>query len=253
MKKDINLWLTQDIQICEFGLYINSAKCFVISDLQFGQEGMLNKQGLLIPRFNFGEVKKSLGKAFASLSAEGKPIEKFIIAGDIKHEFGEISDQEWKEVLDLAEFLQPNCREIIFVKGNHDIFLGALAKWKNIRLEQEGYWLAHWPAKEKIYITHGHKIFDNQYFREAKILIIGHDHPAITLREGVKSETYKCFLKGKFKGKILIVMPSFNFLAIGTNISREKVMSPFLKQSLANFKVWAIEDKPYYFGKIGKL
>jgi len=76
------------------------------------------------------------------------------------------------------------------------------------------------------------------------------EHPAISVGDGTRVEKYKCFLKGKFKGKELIVQPSFNLVTEGSDILKEKVLSPFLKQDLSNFEVFVVSDKVYEFGKI---
>ena len=149
----------------------------------------------------------------------------------------------------MLDFLQQHCREIVLVKGNHDTILGPIARFKGLKVLEEGLFL---PATST-YVTHGAFVPDNEEFRKAKVIVIGNEHPAISIREGVKAELFKCFLHGKFKGKELIVIPSHNAVTIGTNILKEKVISPFLKQPLGDFKVWVIEDQPYYFGKIRDL
>ena len=68
-----------------------------------------------------------------------------------------------------------------------------------------------------------------------------------------KSEKYKCFLKGEHRDKVLIVMPSFNFLIEGSDVTKEERLSPFLKESIDDFEVYAVEDKIYYFGKIKNI
>ena len=88
---------------------------------------------------------------------------------------------------------------------------------------------------------------------QAKTIIIGHEHPAVGLREGTRKETYKCFLKGKFKDKTLIVQPSSNLITMGTNILSKKLLSPFLKQDLSDFEVYVVSDEIMKFGKIKNL
>jgi len=89
--------------------------------------------------------------------------------------------------------------------------------------------------------------------KKIKTIIIGHEHPAVSLKEGSRTETFKCFLKGKFKGKELIVQPSFNLVTEGTDILKESLLSPFLKQNLKNFNVYIVADKVYDFGKVSSL
>ena len=63
-------------------------------------------------------------------------------------------------------------------------------------------------------------------------------------------EKFKCFLKGKYKNKLLIVQPSFNLLTIGTDILKQRLQSPFLKD-IKDFEVFIVEDKIYDFGFFG--
>jgi len=232
------------IRIIGLGLYLEREKTLIIADLHLGYEEMLNKQGILIPRTNFGRIKKTLEK----MLKEVPNLKKIIINGDLKHEFGTISLQEWREVTRMLEFLQKKCKNISLVKGNHDNILGPLAKWENLKIKGEVY-----ITKGRILLLHGNKLSNSENFKKAKTIVIAHEHPAVSLHEGVRSELYKCFLKGRFRGKNLIVMPSLNAVSAGTNVLREKLLSPFLQQDLSDFECWLVEDKAYYFGSLGEL
>ena len=61
------------------------------------------------------------------------------------------------------------------------------------------------------------------------------------------------FLERRYKGKDLIVQPSFNPIIEGTDLLRDEILSPFLQQNLGNFNVFAVEDKIYDFGKLKNL
>ena len=92
---------------------------------------------------------------------------------------------------------------------------------------------------------------ENLDFFNSNTIIIGHEHPAISISKNSRSETFKCFLIGKYKNKNLIVMPSFNILIEGSNILKEKLLSPFLKKSnLDDFEIYVVADKIYNFGKL---
>jgi len=236
--------LAKDIYALKTGLWIQPDKALVIADLHLGIEEMLNRQGVMLPRFNFRETKKTIEKIFTKV----KP-ETIIINGDLKHEFGSISEQEWSEVIDMLRFLQQNCKKIVLIKGNHDTILGPIAKWENVKIGEEGVFL----RKSGVFVTHGEQIPKSAGFKKAKTIIIGHEHPAITIREQYKREQFKCFLVGKFKGKNLIVQPSMNTVSIGTDVRRQQLLSPFLQQSLGGFKVFAVADKVYDFGKLQEL
>ena len=245
MGKTDNIYITKDIQIIELALYLTKHKTLIIADTHIGYEESLNKQGILIPRFQFRELifrLEGIFKKIKSLNSKNFQIlNTIIINGDIKHEFGTISEQEWRHTLRLIEFLKKHCNTLILIKGNHDTILKPIAKKRNIQITDQ-------VILDNILIAHGHRLIKPQ--KNIQNIIIAHEHPAITLREKTRIETFKCFLKGRYQNKILIVQPSFNLVTHGTDITKEKLISPFLKQNLNNFETWVIADKVYYFGKL---
>ena len=52
----------------------------------------------------------------------------------MKHEFGTISEQEWRDALKLLDYFGQHCDEIILIKGNHDTILGPIAKKRNVKV-----------------------------------------------------------------------------------------------------------------------
>lgn len=220
----------KDIEIVDLGLRYKDN--LIIADLHIGLEEALNKDGVLIPRFQFKEVMKGLKKILVGVN-------RVIINGDLKHEFGTISDQEWRDVLHLLDFLSD--KEIILIKGNHDTIIGPIAEKRNVKVV-DSYQL------DDITFLHGDKIIPNL----SKILVIGHEHPAISFRER-PDEKFKCFLKGKWRGKTLIVLPSFNLVTEGHDILNEEILSPFLEQKLDDFEVFVAGDRTLYFGKLKEI
>lgn len=55
---------------------------------------------------------------------------------------------------------------------------------------------------------HGDRDFDEIHSKEITCWVVGHVHPAVELSDGTKRERYKCFLRGPYKGKEIIVVPS---------------------------------------------
>jgi len=233
--------LTKNIEAKNLALII-SKKILVLSDLHIGYEEALAKQGLLVPKFQLKEVMKNLESII-----KNKRFEIIIINGDLKHEFGRISEQEWRDTLKVIDFLASKCKKLLLIKGNHDTILGPIADKRNIELKDY-----YFDAKNKIYVTHGHRIPKDSDFKKAETVIIGHEHPAVSIHEGAKHEIYKCFLFGNYKNKKLIVMPSFHFVTEGTDIIKNRLLSPFLK-NIEDFSVFAVADKIYNFGKIKKI
>ena len=118
------------IELIDLAIYTN--KTLVFADFHIGYEEALNKQGLLVPRFQFKGILVRLKSIFDKL--ENHRIDRIVINGDIKHEFGTISDQEWRHTLNLLDYFGQHCKEIILVKGNHDTILGPIAKKRNIKV-----------------------------------------------------------------------------------------------------------------------
>jgi len=231
-----------NVKIIGLTLFLEKQKILVMADSHIGNEEALNKQGILIPRLQFKEILKQLEPVFKKV----KP-EMIVMLGDIKHEFGTISRQEWRDTLNLFDYLISKTGKVVLIKGNHDTILGPLAEKKDLAVRDSFF-------VDNILFCHGHKLLDekSEAFKKAKTIIIGHEHPAIGLRDGPRVEKYKCFLLGKFKGKKLIVMPSFNFVTEGTDVLQEKLLSPFI-ENIHDFEVFVVGDKVYKFGKINKL
>lgn len=214
----------------------------ILSDLHLGYEQSLNKEGLMIPKFQFEKILERLEKI-----KECCTLDKIIINGDLKHEFGKISWQEQKEVKSFLEYLQDYFSEIVLIKGNHDNFTPYISKKMDIEMRDI-------ISINNCLILHGHKIPDLHKYQE-KTLVIGHEHPCIGLRNGERVEKIKCFLKGQFEDRELIVMPSFNFISEGSDILHEKLLSPFLnKGSLDNFEVYGVENfEVFPFGRVKNI
>jgi hypothetical protein len=209
----------------------------ILGDLQLGYEEYLNRGGIMVPRFQTNDVIERIEK----ILGENKDIRKILFNGDIKHEFGRISRQEWDAVERLLDKLIEKY-EILMIKGNHDVLLEPiLKKYEKIKLV-DSY------SVDNLFILHGDKISPDV----AEVIIIGHEHPAVSFEEK-PGEKFKCFLKGKWRDHALIVMPSFNMLNEGTDLTKEKNLSPYLNQSLDDFEIYLVEDKTYYFGKLKKI
>ena len=228
--------IEKNIEIVDLALKYKNY--LIISDLQLGYEDSLFASGVLVPSINLKSIKERLEKIFSQV----KDIDTIIINGDIKQEFGRITTQEWHETAEFFDYILKKVKKIILIKGNHDMSLGPIAKRRNIEVH-EYYQL------DNITILHGHKIIPSL----GKIIIIGHEHPAVSFPE--KSyEKFKCFLKGRWHGKTLIVMPSFTFLNEGSDITKEQRLSPFLmNEDLGKYEVYVVEDKVYKFGRLKKL
>ncbi len=235
-----SLEILPGIEIAGLTLNLKKSKTLVFADLHLGFEEYLNKQGILVPRFQYSDIIQHLEKILKKTRPE-----TIVINGDLKHEFGSISRQEWNEVLNFLDFLKDY--EIKLVKGNHDNILGPIADKKNVDVVPNY-------AVGSIYITHGNEIPDDKKFKESKIIIIAHDHVALGLRDETRTEKVKCFLLGKFRNKKLIAIPSLNFITEGVDVLQQKLLSPFMQQDLGDFRVFVVEKNEVMdFGRLDKL
>lgn len=232
--------LLDGVHAIDLAILLPEHKTLIIADTHIGYEEALNKQGVLIPRTQNSLTVKRLDK----IIKETRP-EIIIINGDVKHEFGTISETEWRNTIKLIDHLARKSKKLILIKGNHDKILGPIAEKRNIEI--------HTHLKiDNILITHGHKEPISKQLENVKTIIIGHEHPAISLEDYPRVEKYKCFLKGTYKRKKLIVAPSFLPIVEGTDIMREKTLSPLIT-NLNNMEVFIVGDKVMRFGLLKDL
>ena len=245
-------------------LWFPMEKTLVIGDIHLGYEESLAKRGVMVPRIQFKETIKNIEEILKQV----KP-NLIIINGDLKHEFGNISDQEWLDTSRFVDVLNKSCKKILIVKGNHDKVLGPIAKRKgvkfvdyycfNIGMEKpygfsfKDFLKPSGRQVNSVCILHGDVDIKDLVVKKSDLLVIGHEHPAITLEEGPKREKFKCFLLKNFGKQKLIVMPSFLPIIEGTNVKRERFLSPYLQGNLDRFEVFVVGDKVYKFGKLKDL
>jgi uncharacterized protein len=232
------------LEFVDKALWFPVEKILVISDLHIGHEEALNAAGMFFPRIQFKQTMEDLKKI---IEKAGK-IEEIVICGDFKHEFGLISDQEWKESFDILEFLQEKAERVVLIKGNHDTILGPIAKRRGLEIK-DFYILG-----DKCFL-HGDRLFPDCLDKKIKMLILGHRHPAVVIADKYKQERFKCFLEGKWKGKRVIILPSFFPLIEGSDIvSVEENNRMFIpEKDLKDFRIYVVGDKIYKFGKLKKF
>ncbi|MFA5887837.1 MAG: metallophosphoesterase [Candidatus Nanoarchaeia archaeon] len=232
--------------IFAIGLSLYTSKTLIIGDVHMGYEEAINKSGVLIPRRQYTETISLLEQTFNELKKYKMPVEKVIINGDLKHEFGTISETEWRNTLGIIDFLLKQCKNIVLLKGNHDTILGPIANKREIAVKA-------FEVVGDVFVCHGDYITDKSELKKAKVLVIGHEHPSVALRQGGRSEKYKCFLVGEWQKKALIVMPSFNTVVEGSDVLKENLLSPFLKD-ISKFEVFVSGyGEILDFGSVNKL
>lgn len=228
----------KNISIVDLALKVEDY--LIISDLHLGYEQYLNAEGIMVPRFQYSHIIKRLEEIQRKSSCDN-----IVVNGDLKHEFGRITRQEWNETQEFLEYLKSNFDDIILIKGNHDNFTKFIAQKTDLEV------LERLEIGDSL-VMHGDKIPSKLREIKTQNLIIGHEHPCIGLRSGERVEKIKCYLKGKYENLNLIVMPSFNFITEGSDILQEKPLSPILKRiNGEELEVYAVENfEVFPFGKI---
>ena len=92
--------ISKSIKIVDAALWFEAEKALVINDLHLGYEEALHRKGIMVPRFQLEQIIDKL----KIILQKTKPT-KVIINGDLKHEFGKVLRQEWKEVLNFLDFV----------------------------------------------------------------------------------------------------------------------------------------------------
>lgn len=219
-------------------LWFSRARVLVFGDVHIGYEEALSRRGYLVPHVQFKETLEILDEILSVVDPK-----TVVINGDLKHEFGQISEQEWMDTSKFIDKLSEHCAKIVLVRGNHDTILGPIAKKKKLGV-------VDFYCFGKVCVLHGNKVIETKKILSAELIVMGNEHPAVVLEEGAKREKYKCFLLGKWKKRRLIAMPSFLPTIEGTNIKQENLLSPYLHQNLDNFEVFIVGDGVYSFGKL---
>lgn len=208
----------------------------VVSDLHVGYESVLEDSGLHLPRIQTETMRDSLLDIIDRFSPE-----RFLILGDLKHEFSRNLAQEWSEARRVLGTLQDH-GEVIVVRGNHDNYLATIASKLGVRMVEE-----HIAAG--IHFVHGHLP------NSSRPLVMGHEHPSVRLFDSVGAYVkLPCFVY--FEQERILVMPAFSPLAAGTDItSGSQTFSPILeKADMDKAKIFGCSEIGILsLGEAGKL
>ncbi|PSH02000.1 MAG: hypothetical protein BRC26_02650, partial [Nanohaloarchaea archaeon QH_8_44_6] len=207
-------------------IYDERTDLLVISDLHLGLEKTMTAKGNYIPQNQLDTMKEEIKKA-----KDRKGADRILINGDLKNQF-KTSYSENEEVKELLNFLAFSFDEIIVVEGNHDTFIDSALKDNGIEMKE-------YHLEDGILFVHGDKRLKDIDVEDEKnidTVVIGHEHPAITLKDdiGVK-EKIPALLHGNLDEKRkLVVLPAFSRIANGTSVNevpKRELLSPILKNS----------------------
>ncbi|USH00286.1 metallophosphoesterase [Thermococcus argininiproducens] len=159
-------------------------------------------------------VRTWFEKTLAEFVKSKRP-DLLIVLGDVKEPIG--LGTFTKKLLmeffsELTEF------RIVITKGNHDGKIEEItAKFENIKVVD--YFIL-----DNMLFLHGHQSLPKVEFKRA---ILGHIHPAVSVKIGNRTKKAKCFFKiGNF-----LILPTVNPYIEGFDVREGIKMVPFLKRS----------------------
>ncbi len=218
-------------------LYIEHRRTLIFADAHLGFEEEMAKHGLFLPRVQ----KKNLIKILDNILTELN-VSEIVVAGDIKHQFGQLGRIEARELRELFDSLKDKIDRLVIVRGNHDNFLPLVTrKYDFVHLVDDYYLI------EDILIVHGHKKLSLPEDKNIRLVVMGHEHPSLGLRDKLGYLIkYPCFLRAplRYQGVEAIVLPAIGVYQTGTTITldRSSYLSPIIKED-----VLLEEAKPIVF------
>jgi putative SbcD/Mre11-related phosphoesterase len=202
-----------DITVTGRGVYLKTAATLVIADTHIGRD---ESSAVSLPLGAATDMRERLDRLLARFDPE-----TVVIAGDVVHTFGRVSDHS-RETL---EALETTCAdagaELVLVAGNHDV--GLANAWDGPL--HDAYVLADDGTSSHTVVCHGHELPTTT----ADSYLIGHVHPTIVL-EGAR---HPCVLHGRacFRGADVVCLPAFTRLASGivvNDLTAEAFGSPLV-------------------------
>jgi putative SbcD/Mre11-related phosphoesterase len=145
----------------------------VMGDLHIGWEVALAQQGIHVP----SQTMKMLER-LKKIIADEKP-SRIIMLGDVKHSVTGAELEEWRDVPEFFEALLKLVPSVQVITGNHDGNLEPLTPSQVELLGPTG--IALWG---RFGLLHGHA-WPSPAILGCETLILGHLHPAVTLRDGL--------------------------------------------------------------------
>ena len=194
-------------------LWVENERTLVAADLHLGYAWAHRHGGQLLPISGRDDTVERLGAL-----AEGYGAAQVVLLGDIVHRAVPVPAIR-EEVEELAKRLE--AVTVRWIAGNHDRGLEAFLP--GVRIEREVVIGPH-------LLTHGAEedgdaaVACLSRLNEGGWLIMGHEHPAIHLHDGVTTSVKcPCFIAGAR----VLVLPAFSPWAAGTNVRGGAFMSAY--------------------------
>jgi len=184
----------------------------VLADVHLGAEVSLARQGMYLPDTS----SRAILRAWEEVVKVGP--RRVVIAGDLFD--AAVPDETAVELFERLMGMVPGGCEVVLTRGNHDPDEGFLrARFGGLRLEEK-------VKAGGVWVTHGHAMAG---VRKGAV-IVGHQHPAVTVATRVQSAKMICFATCRVGGATgrggrveeLLVLPAFSPLPLGSNLLTER-------------------------------
>jgi putative SbcD/Mre11-related phosphoesterase len=216
-------------------VYVPSFRAVVMADIHLGFEEDMASKGIYLPRTQLSKALDILDKVLNFVE-----VSMLIVAGDIKHHFEKLGRKEARDLKDFLEVAVKKFKKVVVVRGNHDTYLMSICRKFEVKLF-DALWLG------TILVVHGHR--DLEYRKDFDIVIMGHEHPSIALKDPISgySTKFPCFLLTPLKhGGYALILPAIGVYQSGTSISTyaDGYLSPIIRSEadLENAKPFVIVE-----------
>lgn len=188
--------------------FLEEAGALVIADLHLGYAWAHRFNGQMLPLHGADRAAERISEMLSAY----KP-KRVVLLGDVLHQAAPIQAIE-KEFRELVEVISASAT-LTLVRGNHDKQLAAFITKCELPVQVDES-----VRFGDVLLVHGDRPPGEA--ERFKLLMIGHEHPAISLGDGVStSAKFPCFLVSDR----LIILPAFSLYSSGTSYRSYPFMS----------------------------
>jgi len=190
-------------ELADRAAYVPDADTIVCADLHLGRDADSNVELPLGERTRIPERIAALLERFDPTT--------LVVAGDVLHSFDAVPEAVAESLAAVEGVATAADVELVFVAGNHDSMLEAVATAPIVDAHDLGIGTV---------VIHGDELpadvdgLDSGGGAQPERYVIGHQHPAIV----IEGQRHACYLEGPAPdgAASVLVLPAFNRLARGT-------------------------------------
>lgn len=203
--------------------YLEAERILCVADLHLGYAWAHRFSGQLMPLRSDEDLLTRL----RDLCTFYKPAHLAIL-GDIVHQAVPVAEIT-AELTTLFNGLREICG-LKLILGNHDKKLRKLASKIGDHEFLKDF------ETENFFLTHGDSSDD---LPANKFVLMGHEHPSISLGDGIRSSKFSCFMVSE----TVLLLPAFSKWAAGSDIRSYEFMSPLAKSARFTRAIAICADK----------